>query len=337
MLARIEAEPDREARIALLARFADSYPESNSLLPVLQNLLSAHLLGNEYYKAIAVGQRILDGYPANAQAAEQCLDAAEKAGDFELTRKYADETWRRAAALPKSSAADAETARRLMARSEYSLSLVALQSADPRDRQLAMALLARLNPASPYLPNAANTTADRLSTTPGTRRAAPKDIPFPLDLDNEDVLIAEAERLTRRGDSYAKVLDYSRRALRILADKTTPTDGSDPDAWQKKRARYITAAQWMSGMAATILGQYRAADRDLRAALPGLEGNHQALSITLYSLGFVNYRLAEDGDRKRIFDALKFNTQCASIPGAYREQARKNNQSIRMYYNMRDD
>jgi hypothetical protein len=327
MLALIQESADSAARIHLLTQFADLFPDSPSLLKVLRSLQSEYIARGEIYKAMVAGQRILRLYPADLESAETNLRMAGQARDFALIRKYAGETWRRAAWLKDESGPQGEAARAALDHSESMLSFSAVQDTEAEDRQRAMDLLAALNPESPYLPNLTNTTADRLAIPASPRTPPLKDPAFAVDLDDAASLIAEAERLTRRGNNYAKVYQYSQRALELLA--------ADPSGSQDQHERLVTAARWMSGMAATILGRYAAADRDLRAALPRLKGNAQALGITLYSLGYVNYQLAEEGQRKRIFEAIRFNQECAAIPGAYREQALRNNEAIKVYYNMK--
>ena len=340
LFARIRTEPDDQNRLVLLKDFAFVYPKSKALRWVLESIHSIYLERKDYRASMEAGDRVMKWFPSDLDTPLICLKTAETVNDFELTRRYAYEIWKRASWRRKSPGADGDEAREAMDKAELALATLALQSSSPALRQEAMSTLARLNPESLYLPTAANSTADRTAVGVSVRPQpsvppAIKDNPFQLDLEKEDVLLAEAERLTRRGDSYPKVLDYSRRLIKMLQSQTGPSDGLSIEDWKARRERRLAAAHFMSGMASTVLGQYSAADRDLRAALPALQSNRPALGLTLYSLGYVNYRLAEDGDRKRVFDALKFNEQCATIPGPYRDQAARNNESIRVYYNMK--
>jgi hypothetical protein len=327
LLVLIHGTSDSANRIQLLTRFADLFPDSPALLTVLRSLQAEYTAREEIYKAMVAGQQILRLYPADLEAAEANLKMAVQARDFALIRKYAGETWRRAAWLKDKPGKEGESAGAALDHAESMLSFAAVQDSEAEDRQRAMDILAALNPDSPYLPNLTNTTADRLASTALSRTAPVKDPSFAVDMNDPEALIAEAERLTRRGNNYARVYQYSQRALELLEP--------DPAGAQPDYERKVTAARWMSGMAATIIGRYAVADRDLRAALPRLKGNTQALGITLYSLGYVNYRLAEEGQRKRIFEAIRFNQECAAIPGPYREQAVKNIEAIKIFYNMK--
>lgn len=329
LLDRIQNEPDDQNRLVLLRDFAAAFPKSKSLLWTLESIQSIHLKRGDYRAAMESGDRVLKFFPADLDTPLESLKAAETISDFESIRRYATETWKRASWLAKKPGEEGESARRAMDYAEASLATLALQGASAESRQLAMTTLSRLNPQSAYLPGV-NATADRSAGAIAVRPPAPvppaiADNPFRRDFDDIDVLMAEAERLTKRGDSYWKVLDYSRRAIKKL--QAQPED--------PRRDRQLTAAYWMSGMAATIVGLYGSADHDLRVALPALRDNRPALGLTLYSLGYVNFRLAEDGNRKLIFEALRFNRECAAVPGPYREQALQNIESIKIFYNMK--
>jgi len=61
---------------------------------------------------------------------------------------------------------------------------------------------------------------------------------------------------------------------------------------------------------------------------------HNFSARALYHLGYVNYQLAEKGEPNRVFEALKFNQECAQIRGNYQEQAAKNILSIKSEFNI---
>jgi hypothetical protein len=54
----------------------------------------------------------------------------------------------------------------------------------------------------------------------------------------------------------------------------------------------------------------------------------------LYHLGYVNFRIAEAGERIRIHDAVKFTEQCVAIPSAVQRQAQENLRSMKAEYNL---
>lgn len=331
LLEQIRTAPAQLARIHLLSRFADRFAESKSLPWVLKSLQAEYFAVNYLRSAISIGQRILDLDPADIEAARINLRCAEKLEDLKLIRRYAAETWRRAGRAAVREGAAGEAARDAMDYAESMLAFAAEQDHSGAGRKLAMDMLSRLNPKSPHLAELLNTTADRLAIPRTAARGRPG---FALDPGDPEALLLEAERLTRQGTNYLKVYEYSQRAIQLFASESEPPPDPGDSAWRLKRERYLTAAHWMSGMAATFLGRYWDADRGLRTALPQLRGNREALGITLYSLGYVNYQLAEEGHRRRIFEALRFNRECAAIGGPYRDQALKNIDAIKMFYNM---
>ncbi len=337
--AQISRTTDMAVRAQLLTDFTLTFPSSPWTRDAFGQLLDIYLQRQAWEKAIVVGQKLLTLNPSSFQAAQSCLKAAEGLGSFDLIEKYAVETWYRSAWAIKGNQAGA--AREAQVYAERALSVASAKQSDPGQRKRAGATLARLNPNSQFLQGAGNKSAeaaDRSITTPAPRAsvAAPTAAAQATTGENEDYLIAEAERYLHLGQNYAKVLDDSERALTVLRAKQEPPAGQSAEDWSKKRERNISLAYWMSGMAATMLGRYDMADRNLRAALPSIQNKPEALGVTLYSLGYVNYRLAASGDGKRIFEALKFNEQCASVAGPYREEALKNNEAIRAHYRIHE-
>ena len=75
------------------------------------------------------------------------------------------------------------------------------------------------------------------------------------------------------------------------------------------------------------------ADRTLRQALPNLKSSDM-IAGALYHLGYVNYRLAEAGERIRIHDAVRYTTECISINSAVQQQAIENLKSMKAEYNL---
>ena len=68
-----------------------------------------------------------------------------------------------------------------------------------------------------------------------------------------------------------------------------------------------------------------AADKNLRAALPFIQGNASMMGPALFYLGTVNYELAKMTlSKPRILEAAKFSEECAGIEGPYADQARHN-------------
>ena len=150
---------------------------------------------------------------------------------------------------------------------------------------------------------------------------------------NPDYLAILTDHYMRLND-LQKVVAMSGRLIESFNGNHRP-ENMAPKEWAAKRDRYIGQALWMNGVVSSVLGIYHQADISLRAALPFMRANPNLLSAGLYHLGFVNYRLAEKGEPNRVFEALKFNEECAGIRGAYQEQASKNIAAIKSEYNLR--
>ena len=99
--------------------------------------------------------------------------------------------------------------------------------------------------------------------------------------------------------------------------KPKPEGVSDED-WAKRRKSLSGVAHYMSGFTLFNQKQYAAADKELRAGLPLVEGSDQLKAATLFYAGLTNYSM------KNMPDALKFNTQCAAIKSPYQAKAAEN-------------
>ena len=56
------------------------------------------------------------------------------------------------------------------------------------------------------------------------------------------------------------------------------------------------------------------------------------LAGAYYHLGYVNYRIAEAGERIRIHDAIRFTQQCIAINSAVQAQATENLKAMKAEY-----
>jgi hypothetical protein len=119
-----------------------------------------------------------------------------------------------------------------------------------------------------------------------------------------------------------KVIQYSQKLLEILETKAKPEEISDAD-WDQKKRSMAGTANWMAGLLLSTQEKFAQADRHLRAALPSIR-NADMLAGALYHLGYVNYRMAEAGERIRIHDAIRFTQQCIGINSAVQFQAQEN-------------
>ena len=336
VLQLIQQERDPAQKVKLLNDFIAEFPKSASLAWIYDQLQPVYVESKNYDRVIALGAKMLEVDPDNIEGAHSTLLAAEQSGNPEFVRQAAAACWQvatrlsRAPGYPKT-----DYARQISEYSEFVMASVANRETDPRKRQEGLKALEQLNPKSPFLHGSRN---EVFSLSQGPNREAMVAVAertIAADPNNEDMLIMVADYHMQRGDMPDKVLDYSTRVVEILKNKTSGGEGSAED-WDKKKEKYLGAANYMIGVVSSIQGRYVQADRSLRAALPTMRNTgEQVLGALLYHLGYANYQLAEKGERGRVFDAIKFNEQCATVKSTYREQAQKNVDSIKSEYNLR--
>ena len=88
--------------------------------------------------------------------------------------------------------------------------------------------------------------------------------------------------------------------------------------WNKKKKGMSGLAHYLSGSTQYDQKKYAAADKELRAAIPLVEGNDQLKAATLFYAGLTNYSM------KNLPDALRFNQQCAAIKSPFQAKAAEN-------------
>ena len=333
----IQQERNPAQKIKLMKEFVVEFPKSESLSWVLDQLQPVHLEAKEFEQAVALGNRMLELDPDDLDAAHNNLLAAEALKDPELIKKQAAICWQIATRLEKVPGyKKAEYAHQMIAYAEYSIAAVANAETDQRKRSEHLKVLQQINPKSRWLEVPRSefaTLSDKGAGKDKLVSAAEKALL--AEPNNEDMLMVVADYHMQQNDNPAKVLEYSSRVVEILRTKQQPSDVAAAD-WEEKKQRYLGAANYMIGVISSIQGRYQQADRSLRAALPIIRGtNEQVLGAALYHLGYANYQLAEQGERQRIFDAIKYNEQCATTRSSYREQAVKNVDSIKAAYNLK--
>jgi hypothetical protein len=130
----------------------------------------------------------------------------------------------------------------------------------------------------------------------------------------------------------AKVIAYSQKLLELLATRAKPEEISDAD-WDSKKRNMIGMANWMAGLLLSTQEKFAADDQHMRAAVPYLR-NSDMLAGAYYHLGYVNYRMAEAGERIKIHEAIRFTQQCIAINSAVQGQAIQNLQAMKAEYGL---
>jgi hypothetical protein len=346
LLQQAGQEADAAKKLQLLEEFAEKYPQHESATWALGEIQAAALKANDFDKAIAAGDKILAADPDDVAVAESNLRAAEGKKDAAALRKYAAATAAAAARLTASPKPADEEAAEAWSRNvsysktaatyaEYALSAAALSAADPDTRIAMSEALEKLNPKSQYMaPLFAPLMAAYQQKGNNARALQVAEIGLAADPNNDDMLLFAASQYYEGMKDKAKVTSYAKRLVATLPAKTAP-QGIDPDAWAKNRDFKLGIAQWMLGVMASNESRWADADSHLRAALPLIKDNKDLAAETLFHLGLANYKIGDPKqDKNRILEALRFNQECANIPGRFQAQARKNVAAIRSQYHI---
>jgi hypothetical protein len=114
----------------------------------------------------------------------------------------------------------------------------------------------------------------------------------------------------------------------MLEAGAKPAESTDPS---RRKHEMLGQANWMVGLLYSTQEKFAPADKHLRIALNYIK-DQDMIAGALYHLGYVNYRMAEAGDRIRIHDAVKFTSECAKMSSAVQSQAAENLKSMRAEY-----
>jgi len=141
--------------------------------------------------------------------------------------------------------------------------------------------------------------------------------------ENEDLLLVMTETsITRKQTDRA--LNYANRLVASLNKHPKP-EGMTPADWDRKRSAGLTRGYWIAGVLSSEKGQWVAADKNLRAALPLVQGNAALAGPALFYLGMANYELGKMTlSKAKVLEAAKFSEQAMTIESPYQEQARHN-------------
>ena len=206
---------------------------------------------------------------------------------------------------------------------EYALYATAIQS--PAATQVDLfATLEQMSPKSKYLNEgygaylvALNQTGAGAKVVPMAEKALAN---FP---ENEDLLLLLADTSMSKNNPD-RALALANRLIAACNKHSKPENMSAAD-WDKKKNAALGHGYWIAGVVYGAKNQYVNCDKDLRAALPLIQGNAAMAGPALFFLGTANYNLGKMTNSKaKILEAAKFSEQSAAIPGAYADQARHN-------------
>jgi hypothetical protein len=184
--------------------------------------------------------------------------------------------------------------------------------------------LEQQNPKSKYLDEAWGPYMVALSQTGASAKvpaiAEKALVNFP---ENEDLLLVLADSSVNRKQPD-RALTYANRLVASLNKHAKP-EGMPAAQWEHKRNTSLCRGYFIAGAIYSDRNQYVPADKNLRAALPLIQGNEPMMAATLFYLGMANYQLGKMTlSKARILEAAKFSQQSAAIQSAFTDQARHN-------------
>ena len=141
--------------------------------------------------------------------------------------------------------------------------------------------------------------------------------------DNDDLLTYMIDTtMTRKQTDRALV--YANRLTAALNKKAKP-EGMAAADWDRKKNAELGYGYYTAGVVSAEKGVYVVADKNLRAALPLIQGQPAMMGPALFYLGMANYQLGKMTNSKaKILEGAKFSEQSMAISSPYQDQARHN-------------
>lgn len=346
LLAQIGQEEDPAKKLALLEQFAAQHPKHEGIGWVYSQLVPAYTKAGQPDKALAAGDKLLAMDPGDLETAHAALQAAEAKKDPEAVLTWAvkvSDLARKVAQSEKPQDEDeaeewkrrVDFAKQLDVYTEYSLYAMALQTTDPAKKIALSETLQQHSPQSQYLPQITGQLfAAYVQAGDSQKAVALAEKLIEKDQTNEDMMLFVADSHRQQQKEPDKVYALCATVLEVVKTKPKPEDVAEA-AWEQRQVQISGRAHYISGMTYAAESKWAQADEALRAALPGIKDSQHMTAEALFYLGLANFRLGERGDTNRIIDAVRFNEQCAAIPGPYQSRARTNLKAIRAQYRIR--
>lgn len=207
---------------------------------------------------------------------------------------------------------------------EYSLFAVGSRS-DPKVMIDLMGTLEAQNPKSKYLDMAYGPLLAALNQTGAAAKipaVAEKGLQsFP---ENEDLLAYLADRAIAANQNE-RAASLATRLTNAVTKHPKPENMSAAD-WERRKSTLLGRGYWIAGVVhgADPRG-YAAANRELRAALPLIQGNDAMTSAALFYLGVANFQLGvQTLNKAQVLEAEQFSLKASKFAGPYAEQAYRN-------------
>jgi tetratricopeptide (TPR) repeat protein len=336
----ISLESDASKKIGLLEQFLVLFPTSAPTLAawVYGELQDRYRRAGQLDKAIAAGEKILALEPDNLETARLNWRMAETKGDAALVKKWSAATATIAERVVKSSLpSDPEEmkaaedrlayARQFVVNTEHDDYKKAIETKDPAQRIAALEEFLKKSPQNPYL--------DQIEIAEFLAYKEIGDLEKTLSLGEkilahndtyENALLMIAEINFRRQKDPKRTLALATKFVERMAVATKPEGIADQD-WTRTKTQNLALAHFIIGSIRIQNGEFAAADRALRAALPFV-AEEQFRATVLNQLGWVNYHL------ENALEAIKYYRQCAAIRSPFQDQASKAILTIKSEYSI---
>jgi tetratricopeptide (TPR) repeat protein len=276
--------------------------------------------------AVAVADKLDDTFQSLKDAVTKKDAAQVKKLALELTPLVLEVTGSAAPAgaeEKKDWAEEVTAAKRMGEYAEYGLYAMALEAPAAEMTGL-IATLEQVNPCSKYLDVVYGPYLVALSKSgAGAKIPAIAEKALGNFPDNEDLLLVVLESAMSRKQTD-KALTYANKLTNVLSSHAKP-EMLPAAEWERKKTAGLARGYWVSGVIYGEKGNYAAADKKLRSALPLIKGSDAMMGPALFYLGMANYQLGKMTLSKALVtEAAKFSEQASMIEGAYAEQARHN-------------
>jgi hypothetical protein len=268
------------------------------------------------------------------------LKDAEAKKDVELVKKLSAQTHALAAeelAIEEPESAEMKKAwkerlswaRDVSSFSEYALYSLSL-TAEPAVAIDLLQTLEKQNPKSRYLDEggyaryfAALTQSGQTAQVTTVAEKGLANLPGSVDL----LLVLADTAMSKQQTGNG--LTYSQRLVTAMNKATKPEGVSDAD-WGRKRSMALGHGYYYIGMIQAQRNAFFEVDRNLRAALPHIQGNNALMGPALFALGVANFQLgSQTNNKKRVMEAADFSERASKIPGSHAADAWRNTQAMR--------
>jgi hypothetical protein len=346
LLQQIDAEQDADKQLVLLEKFAKEFPNHEAVTWVFSHLQSNALKSKNFDRVLELAIRILGTEPDDVAAAHNALRAVEQTGDGELVKRWSAVTSTIARRVIKSKQPDdpeevedwkarVEFAKQVETYTEYALYYAAVTAKDSRIKSDLVETLEQRNPKSEYLAQMRTSQAVVVRQVDVEEAVRSVEADYAAGKYQVDQLYMAAAYYMQRRTSPEKVITYGVKVLELLETGNKPADVNEGD-WDRRKRELVGQTNWMVGLIFSTQEKFALADKHLRVALTQIRDGDMVAGA-LYHLGYVNYKLAESGERIRIHDAVKFTTECTKIASAVQAQATENLKAMKAEYGLTDD